>query len=44
MKLIAEGPIQHRKDIVDGLEDAPVASIGMLAGQNFGMQLVPVHG
>jgi NADPH-dependent curcumin reductase CurA len=41
---ISEGRIKYRETIVDGLENAPKAFIGMLAGQNFGKLLVRVGG
>jgi hypothetical protein len=33
---VRSGEIHYREDIVDGLEKAPEAFIGMLAGRNFG--------
>jgi NADPH-dependent curcumin reductase len=39
---IADGRIRYREDITDGLENAPAAFIGMLAGRNFGKALVRV--
>jgi NADPH-dependent curcumin reductase CurA len=39
---IAEGRVKYREDIIDGLESAPQAFIGMLAGKNFGKLLVRV--
>ena len=39
---IAAGRIRDREDIVDGLENAPGASIGMLEGRNFGKLIVRV--
>ena len=39
---ISEGSVKYREDIVDGLENAPQAFIGMLAGKNFGKLLVRV--
>ena len=39
---IGDGRIRYREDIVDGLEKAPEAFIGMLAGRNFGKVLVRV--
>ena len=39
---IADGRIRYREDIVDGLEKAPAAFIGMLDGQHFGKLLVRV--
>jgi NADPH-dependent curcumin reductase CurA len=41
---IAEGRIRYREDIVDGLENAPAAFIGMLNGHNFGKLLVRMAG
>ncbi|WP_397517576.1 NADP-dependent oxidoreductase [Rhizobium ruizarguesonis] len=40
--LVASGKIKYREDIVDGLENAPDAFIGMLSGKNFGKLLVRV--
>ena len=39
---IASGQIKYREDIVEGLEQAPAAFIGMLQGKNFGKLLVRV--
>ena len=39
---IADGRIRYREDIVDGLEKAPEAFIGMLEGRNFGKAVVRV--
>jgi len=39
---IADGRIRYREDIVDGLEQAPEAFIGMLEGRNFGKLIVRV--
>ena len=39
---IASGRIRYREDIVDGLENAPGAFIGMLEGGNFGKLIVRV--
>jgi NADPH-dependent curcumin reductase CurA len=39
---IAEGRVRYREDIVDGLEAAPEAFIGMLEGRNFGKVVVRV--
>jgi NADPH-dependent curcumin reductase CurA len=41
---IADGRIRYREDIVDGLERAPEAFIGMLEGRNFGKLIVQVNG
>ena len=40
--LVAEGTIRHRETIVDGIEKAPEAFIGMLDGANVGKMLVRV--
>lgn len=37
---VAEGRIKYRESIVEGLEQAPAAMLGLLQGQNFGKQLV----
>jgi hypothetical protein len=37
---VRSGDIRYREDIVDGLEKAPEAFIGMLAGRNFGKALI----
>jgi len=39
---IADGSIRYREDVVDGLENAPEAFIGMLDGRNFGKLIVRV--
>lgn len=39
---IADGSLRYREDIVDGLENAPQAFIGLLEGKNFGKLLVRV--
>jgi len=39
---IAAGCIRYREDVVDGLEKAPEAFIGMLDGRNFGKVVVRV--
>ncbi len=40
--MVQQGRIQYREDIVDGLENAPRALIGLLRGENFGKMLVRV--
>lgn len=40
--LVACGEIRHREHIVEGLEAAPSAFIGMLEGRNFGKLIVKV--
>lgn len=39
---VAEGKIKYREEIVDGLENAPDAFIGLLHGRNFGKLVVRV--
>ncbi|WP_437480427.1 NADP-dependent oxidoreductase [Sorangium sp. So ce1014] len=39
---IGEGRIKYREDVVEGLEKAPEALIGLLKGENFGKLLVRV--
>ncbi|MDB4988942.1 MAG: NADP-dependent oxidoreductase [Myxococcaceae bacterium] len=39
---LSEGKLKHRETIVDGIEQAPAALIGMLRGQNVGKMLVRV--
>lgn len=40
---IAEGKIRYREDIVDGLENAPDAFIGLLEGKNFGKLILKLN-
>ena len=39
---IAEGRVRYREDIVDGLENAPEAFMGLLEGKNFGKLVVKI--
>jgi NADPH-dependent curcumin reductase CurA len=39
---VKEGKLKYREDIVDGLENAPTAFIGLLRGANFGKLLIKV--
>ena len=39
---VREGKIKYREDVVDGIEKAPQAFIGLLQGKNFGKLLVRV--
>ncbi|CAN7709456.1 NADP-dependent oxidoreductase [Mesorhizobium sp. LjRoot246] len=41
---IASGQVRYREDIVDGLENAPQAFLGLLEGRNFGKLVVRVAG
>ena len=41
-KWVADGRIKFKEDIVDGLENAPQAFIGLLEGRNFGKLIVRV--
>jgi len=38
--LVRDGTLKYREDIVDGLDNAPAAFIGLLQGRNFGKLLV----
>ena len=40
--LVMSGRIKYREDIVEGLDNAPSAFIGLLAGKNFGKLMVRV--
>jgi NADPH-dependent curcumin reductase CurA len=37
---LREGKVKYREDIVDGLENAPRALIGLLQGKNFGKLVI----
>jgi NADPH-dependent curcumin reductase len=39
---VRSGRIKYREDVVDGLEQAPAAFLGLLQGKNFGKLLVRV--
>jgi NADPH-dependent curcumin reductase len=39
---IRDGSLRYREDIVDGLENAPAAFLGMLRGENFGKLIIRV--
>jgi NADPH-dependent curcumin reductase len=39
---VSEGRLRYREDVVDGLDNAPRAFIGLLQGKNFGKLLVRV--
>jgi len=39
---LRDGKIRYRENVVDGLENAPDAFIGMMQGDNIGKQLVRV--
>ncbi len=39
---VRNGDIRYREDVVDGLENAPTALFGLLAGQNIGKRMVRV--
>lgn len=41
---VKEGKIKYREDVVDGLDKAPEAFMGLLKGKNFGKLLVRVVG
>jgi NADPH-dependent curcumin reductase CurA len=40
--LVASGRIKYREDVVDGLDNAPAAFLGLLEGKNFGKLIVRV--
>jgi hypothetical protein len=42
--LLKDGRIRYREDVVDGLDAAPKAFIGLLAGDNFGKLVIRVSG
>jgi NADPH-dependent curcumin reductase CurA len=39
---IESGKIKYREEIIDGLENAPEAFIGLLNGDNFGKRVIRV--
>jgi NADPH-dependent curcumin reductase len=39
---VRTGQLKYREDVVDGLENAPAAFLGLLEGKNFGKLLVRV--
>jgi NADPH-dependent curcumin reductase len=39
---VRSGRLKHREDIVEGLERAPAAFLGLLQGKNFGKLVVRV--
>jgi len=39
---ISEGRLKYKEDVIDGLENAPEAFLGLLEGKNFGMLIVRV--
>ncbi len=39
---VRDGELKYREDVVEGLEGAPEAFIGLLQGKNFGKLLVRV--
>ncbi|OJY63800.1 MULTISPECIES: NADP-dependent oxidoreductase [unclassified Rhizobium] len=41
-KWIADGRLRYKEDIVDGLENAPEAFLGLLEGRNFGKLIIRV--
>ena len=41
-KWIKEGKIKYKEDIIEGLENAPEAFIGLMNGKNFGKLLIKV--
>ncbi|WP_070364988.1 NADP-dependent oxidoreductase [Halodesulfurarchaeum formicicum] len=43
-KWVASGEIKHRESVVEGLENAPNAFLGLFSGENIGKQVVAVSG
>ncbi len=41
---LSEGTVKYREDVVDGLDNAPEAFMGLLEGKNFGKLVVRVAG
>ncbi len=41
---VASGDLRHRETVVDGLENAPDAFLGLFSGENVGKQVVNVSG
>jgi NADPH-dependent curcumin reductase CurA len=39
---VQEGKIHYREQVIDGLENAPQALIGLLEGKNFGKVVIRV--
>jgi len=39
---VAAGKIKYREDVVQGLENAPQAFMGLLEGKNFGKLVVQI--
>jgi len=39
---VQAGQLRYREDIVEGIENAPRALIGLLRGENFGKRLIRV--
>jgi len=39
---VRQGRVKYREDVVEGLERAPAAFIGLLQGRNFGKLIVRV--
>ncbi len=42
LAFLAAGKLKYRESVVDGLDNAPKALIGLLKGENFGKQLVRI--
>ena len=39
---VGGGRVKYREDVIEGLENAPAAFLGLLQGKNFGKLLVKV--
>jgi NADPH-dependent curcumin reductase CurA len=38
--LVRSGQLRYREDVIDGIDNAPTAFIGLLQGRNFGKLIV----
>ena len=39
---VSEGRLKYKEDVVDGLQNAPRAFMGLMRGENFGKQLIRI--
>ncbi len=39
---VESGKVKYREEVIDGLENAPEAFIGLLKGENFGKRVIRV--
>nr|MBT2916254.1 NADP-dependent oxidoreductase [Vibrio anguillarum] len=40
---LSEGKMKYREQLIDGLENAPQAFIGLLEGKNFGKLVIQIN-